>query len=301
MAQESVRIWRPEHASAVLLMAGQTTAYTVDPRDEYVFGIVSGRPMLARRGRTRHRVLPGQAVAWDPTDRHAGHALHGQPWTARLMVIDAAELSRLAGDHEDERPPSGVMFPEPVIGDPRLTVGFRRLHHALERSGTRLEHDEQLGGWLRAVVQCCSPAKPSLRTNSQRDDRALGIALDYLATQFEQNIGLDELATVAGIGKFRLVRLFRQRIGVPPHALHIAHRIRAARGLLETGHSIAHAAAATGFSDQSHLHRHFTRTLGLTPGEYQRGCRGRDRHRVADEWARPPRAAPLRTENDRNR
>jgi AraC-like DNA-binding protein len=65
------------------------------------------------------------------------------------------------------------------------------------------------------------------------------------------------------------VRLFRERTGLPPHALQVAHRVRAARRLLEAGETIAETAAATGFADQSHLHRHFQRSLGLTPGEYQ--------------------------------
>jgi AraC-like DNA-binding protein len=89
-----------------------------------------------------------------------------------------------------------------------------------------------------------------------------------------QNIGLDELAAAAGIGKFRLVRLFRNRTGLPPHALQIAQRIRAARRLLEGVETIVATAAATGFADQSHLHRHFKRSLGLTPGEYRRRLAG---------------------------
>jgi methylphosphotriester-DNA--protein-cysteine methyltransferase len=54
---------------------------------------------------------------------------------------------------------------------------------------------------------------------------------------------------VAGIGKFRLVKLFRDRTGLPPHALQIAHRLRRARSLLEAGHTAAEAAARTGFTD----------------------------------------------------
>ena len=79
---------------------------------------------------------------------------------------------------------------------------------------------------------------------------------------------LDELAA-AGVAKFRLIRLFRDWTGLPPHALQVAHRIRVARRMLEANQTIAETAAATGFADQSHLHRHFQRSLGLTPGEYQ--------------------------------
>jgi AraC-like DNA-binding protein len=100
--------------------------------------------------------------------------------------------------------------------------------------------------------------------------QGLRAAYDYLAEQPERNISLDELANTAGIGKFRLIRLFRERTGLPPHALQVAHRIDAARRLLEAGHTIAETAAATGFADQSHLHRHLQRSLGMTPAEYQR-------------------------------
>ena len=43
-----------------------------------------------------------------------------------------------------------------------------------------------------------------------------------------------------------------------------------ARQLLEAGENTADVAVATGFADQSHLHRHFRRTLDLTPREYAR-------------------------------
>jgi len=86
---------------------------------------------------------------------------------------------------------------------------------------------------------------------------------------------LDELAAAAGIGKFRLIRLVRARTGLAPHALQLAHRIRLARRLIEAGETIAATAAAAGFADHSHLHRHFQRGLGLTPGEYQRRFRCR--------------------------
>ena len=52
--------------------------------------------------------------------------------------------------------------------------------------------------------------------------------------------------------------------------LQVAHRIRVARRMLEANQTIAETAAATGFADQSHLHRHFVDGLWMTPGEDQR-------------------------------
>jgi hypothetical protein len=62
--------------------------------------------------------------------------------------------------------------------------------------------------------------------------------------------------------------------GLPPYAFQMAHRIRRARRLLEAGYPIASVAVRTGFADQSHLHRHFQRSLGVTPLAYQRRTRG---------------------------
>jgi AraC-like DNA-binding protein len=269
MATEQVRMWRSPDENRVLLMAGQTTQYAIEPRGEYVFGMVMGRPMRSRRGRERRLVQPGQLVAWDPSGAHAGTAVDRQSWTARLMVVEAAGVAALAGDDETG-PPVDVCFPDPVISDPELAASFLRLHTALETPSTRLESDQRLAEWLRALTQRSPATRPRRRTLSERDDKALRAAYDYLAEQPERNISLDELAKVSGIGKFRLIRLFRERTGLAPHALQVAHRIRAARRLLEAGHTIAESAATTGFADQSHLHRHLRRSLGVTPAEYQK-------------------------------
>jgi transcriptional regulator GlxA family with amidase domain len=55
---------------------------------------------------------------------------------------------------------------------------------------------------------------------------------------------------------------------MPPHRYLLAQRILRARRLLEAGEPIAAVAAATGFVDQSHLHRHFRRGLDVTPAQY---------------------------------
>jgi AraC-like DNA-binding protein len=269
MGTDRVRIWRPENEPRILLMAGRTTRYAIEPRAEYVFGIVEGEPMRSRRGRERRIVRPGELVAWDPSGAHAGTALDGRPWTSRLMVVETGDLAQLASDAESD-PLGDVAFPEPVLSDAGLAARFVRLHKALETSTTRLEQDERLAAWLHSLIEHSSAVRTPRTAMTPRDDRALRLASDYLADRPDRNVGLDELATAAGVGKFRLIRLFRERTGLPPHALQIAHRIRAARRLLEAGETIAEAAAATGFADQSHMHRYFQRSLGVTPGEYQR-------------------------------
>ncbi|MDQ1610056.1 MAG: hypothetical protein QOE16_2788 [Microbacteriaceae bacterium] len=273
-------MWRAPGEERVLLMAGRTARYAMEPRGEYVFGLVDGQPMRSQRGRERRLVRPGQLVAWDPTCAHEGSAVDGRPWASRLVVIEIADLAALADDPESD-PLADVEFPEPVLSDSALAAGFLRMHLALDSPSSRLEREERLAEWLRVLIERSSAVRPPRTVTSARDERGLTIAFDYLADQPERNVGLDELATAAGIGKFRLIRLFRERTGLPPHALQIAHRIRVARRLLETGETIAHAALATGFADQSHLHRHFQRSLGVTPATYQQRFNARRTSRRA--------------------
>ncbi|HEX2648129.1 MAG TPA: AraC family transcriptional regulator [Candidatus Dormibacteraeota bacterium] len=269
MPTEQVRIWRPGDEARLLLMKGHTTRYTLQPRGECVFGIVTESPMRARRGREEWLVEPGQLVAWDPSDAHSGAAVDGHPWNARLMVVELAALAALAQDSESDVL-SDIEFPEPVLADRDLAARFLRLHATLETTSTRLERDDHLAELLRDLVQHHASRRTAERPPTERDDRALRQALEYLTERFARNVTLDELADAAGIGKFRLIRIFRQRTGLAPHQLQIAHRIRRARRLLEDGETIAATAAATGFADQSHLHRHFQASIGWTPRQYQR-------------------------------
>src|SRR4051794_29651779 len=138
MDREQVTMWRPGGDAGVLLMAGRTDRYAIDPRGEYVFGVIERGGMRARRGRRTHVVGPGDLVAWDPSGPHAGSAR--EPWTSRLMVIEIADLAALAGDAEQPLT-RDVVFDEPVIDAPGLARHFIRLHTALEHPRSRLERD----------------------------------------------------------------------------------------------------------------------------------------------------------------
>jgi AraC-like DNA-binding protein len=59
-------------------------------------------------------------------------------------------------------------------------------------------------------------------------------------------------------------------MGLAPHAYFEQVRVNRARRLLRAGASIADVAMDLGFSDQSHLNRHFKKLTGITPGTYRR-------------------------------
>ena len=89
---------------------------------------------------------------------------------------------------------------------------------------------------------------------------------EYMESHLDQKIGLDALASMAGLSTHHFARAFHQSVGMPPHSYLLGRRLeRAERMLRETSLPLAEIAGATGFSDQSHLARHFRRRTGMPP------------------------------------
>jgi len=248
-------------------MAGVTSSYVVEPNGECVIGLVLAGGMRVRRGAERHDIGPGELCAWDPSARHEGRPHRSDRWRARLIVLEAPAVEALAVDAEGPwRPPPSL--PGPVLRDASLARGFLALHRELEDGSSALAVDVKLTEWFTALIGDPAPS-PAPPARSALRDPALRRARDLLADDPAANVSLDVLAAAAGVSRHRLTRLFRAAYGLPPHRFQLAQRVRLARSLLEQGRPVAEVALETGFGDQSHLHRHFRRTLGITPARYR--------------------------------
>jgi AraC-like DNA-binding protein len=84
------------------------------------------------------------------------------------------------------------------------------------------------------------------------------------------DLTIDDLARSTGASRYLVYRAFHAEYGLPPSDYQRQIRLRRARALIAGGTPISEAASATGFADQSHLTRWFTRYFGLTPGAYRR-------------------------------
>ena len=103
---------------------------------------------------------------------------------------------------------------------------------------------------------------------------ALRRVLEYVQMRLEESIDLSMLAAAAGLSMHHFAREFKQSTGVTPHHYLIQKRVeRAQQMLAQTDLSLAEIAGAVGFSDQSHLARHFRGLLGTTPREFRRSHR----------------------------
>jgi AraC family transcriptional regulator len=104
-----------------------------------------------------------------------------------------------------------------------------------------------------------------------RERRRLVRALRYIEEHSEEPVALSELAAVAGMSKYHFLRSFRALMGVTPHQLLIARRLRRAALAVATSPApISAIAYEAGFGDLSTFNARFRNTFGVSPSELRR-------------------------------
>jgi transcriptional regulator of acetoin/glycerol metabolism/AraC-like DNA-binding protein len=109
-----------------------------------------------------------------------------------------------------------------------------------------------------------SPARGGLPPGAMRRVR------EHVEAHLSESMDLAELAAIAGLSVYHFARAFKQSAGVTPHHYLVRRRIERAQDMLARSElPLSGIALATGFSDHSHLARHFRQMLGMTPGQFR--------------------------------
>lgn len=265
------RYWRLNDFGGLdLLRADASThRYARHSHEGYALGVVeAGAHGFMARGRG-WMAVPGRVVIVNPDDAHdGGPAARDFDYTYRMLYFDASVLTAALAEEAGRRVPM-PFFPAGVVEDPLLADRIARLHRALEHPAARLEREGLLVTTLVALARRHGGSRPRNDAGGM-SAREVDRARDHLAAHFSEDLSLAELAALAGLDRFQLLRAFRRRIGLPPHLYQTQLRLRHARRLLLRGERPAMVAAAVGFADQSHLIRKFKAAYGVTPGQYLR-------------------------------
>ena len=100
------------------------------------------------------------------------------------------------------------------------------------------------------------------------------LLVDHMARRLTQDLQapptLSELAAEFHFSENYLIRIFRESMGLTPHAFVNAARVRKAKLLLSTSNITAERVACEcGFADYAHFYRTFRRDTGSSPKEYR--------------------------------
>jgi AraC-like DNA-binding protein len=95
------------------------------------------------------------------------------------------------------------------------------------------------------------------------------LAKDVIEVSLVGGIGLAELANFCGLRTSQFAHAFKVSTGVAPYQWLAKRRIAQAKRMLVGTTSLVEIADASGFADQSHMTRIFSREVGTTPGKWR--------------------------------
>ncbi|SCK49596.1 AraC family transcriptional regulator [Streptomyces sp. WMMB 322] len=265
---ESARHWRhPQLPEVDLLRASYLRkTFARHTHDAYVIGAVAQGVEAFVLGGAEHRAVPGRLALINPGVPHSAHAGSPEGWSYDVLYPAPALVTRTVAETTSLRGTPG--FAATVADDPEGAALVARVHRAAE-AGQALAADSLMRIVIVRLLRLYGgtlPSRPVATAGSRTAERARAVLEERMADPPT----LEALAGELGTGTFSLLRAYRERYGMPPHAWLTDARVHRARRLLDAGVPPAQAAAAVGFTDQSHLSRHFGRIVGVPPGAYQR-------------------------------
>ena len=234
--------------------------------------ILDGRTCLTL-GEKQYIVEKGDMVLIPPGLPHRCNPIGPSTRSYHMAHIDAnwfdSHVCPALGFNENVL----VRVGTPVIRAPAL---FAKALAIIDTVGTdSTATGEQLIAFFSAIQQ----HSRIFEANAKIPAHPVAVLIEkaYLAEEMATELRLtDGPYTITGLAKAGNVRretfsrAFRREVGMSPSVYLHCLRLEHGRQMLRQGKSIAEAAAASGYVDQSHFHRMFVRYYSVTPGCYRK-------------------------------
>lgn len=264
MENGKVRILRSTVTGVQAVEASTRLAFARHIHDQFGIGVIEQGAQKSLSCRGMVEAGAGDVITVNPGEVHDGMPIGdgGRAW--RMLYFEPASIiDAVAHIHEGR---SGIVeFRAPVLAGVAVAACFRRLFAVLTTGcseSSAMQREELLLSLLAASMRikrpACDASVPDAIVRARElidDDPALPLTLEDLARE-------------TGLSRFQVVRAFARATGLTPHAYLMQRRVHLARRLIAQGVPLAQAALDSGFADQSHMTRLFTRQYGMPPRVY---------------------------------
>lgn len=254
-------------------------AFSRHSHDAFGIGVMTCGGQRSWSGRGWVEAGAGDCITVNPGELHDGAPIGG-PRAWRMVYLAPTLVSSITVELGIEAPMIGA----PAIQDSALRGAFNCLFDRIEGTAQQavpgtaqgpagtVPSSLALEEGLLGVVGELFRRHGARQATTERGTPAVRQARQRLDDAPEQGATLAELAELAGISRFQLLRGFAREVGLTPHAYLLQRRGLLAQRLLREGRAPAEVAAMAGFADQSHLTRASRRQFGLTPARFRAAC-----------------------------
>lgn len=206
----------------------------------------------------------GSVCLINPEQIHTGQVAKNQPLSYRMIYIDPPLWQACLGA-------GGALpyFRRYTVFDKGWFARLDNLYQMLAGQAEKLARESILIEILNDLTRVYGAGPLSLLAGAE--PVAVRLVREYLHAHYRENVTIRQLTDLTHLNRAYLIRSFQKAVGLPPYAYLLQVRVEHSKKLLLQGLSVAQAAVEVGFTDQSHLSRHFKAVTGLTPGRYATG------------------------------
>jgi AraC-like DNA-binding protein len=234
-------------------------------------GLIEQGAQRSASGQGDVEAFAGDLITTNPGEVHDGRPIGAQSRRWRMVYLEPAAFADAAGHDRGD-----VALARPVVHDMRLRHAMRELLDRLDRWDAGASTPADALACEESLVRGCTLLWQGTEAMPASTVATAGLqqVRDRLGDDPLDVPDLAALAALAGLSRFQLLRHFQRAFGLTPFVWLLQQRAERARSLIRHGRSLADAAAACGFADQSHMTRTFGRHFGYTPGAWQQAvCR----------------------------
>jgi hypothetical protein len=232
VVNDSVTVWRPWQLKPLELLQGVAVSIPSRQHLAQEYRLVCIQSSV---GHYWYRNIHNQVVNGTFCVIEPGETLSYQhkDATFHCLFIDPAWLQQFATEqfHREQSLPH---FPSHGLFDPSLSQAMHDLARGSQAPASRLQQEETLLH-LFAPLLLLHAEEAGALPRLGWEHPAVKRAKEYLQAHYAQEVSLQELAGVVNMSPFHLARVFRQAVGLPPHAYQTQLRLAHARTLLAQG------------------------------------------------------------------
>ena len=247
------------------LRAKHILRFSFEPHwhEEFTVGLLnSGVVQFHHDGKTEH-ITTDKVIIVNPGEVHSADGSGSPNLGFRMVYIPESSFREVVSQRT--KLPGSLCFSQTVLSDPSVSRDLSMALHTLDSDASLLAKQGMLLDIMAAVIRRFSSWSGVIDRSGAPG--TLDRARQYLHDRISDDVSLDDLGTETGLTKFHLLRAFRNRFGLPPHAYQLQQRVLQAKRMLKS-FSPAYVALECGFSDQSHFTRVFRAHTGTTPRRY---------------------------------
>ncbi len=227
----------------------------------------SGRATINCRNKS-YDLRAGDMCMVAPNELHSTHIPPSARCTFTILHVPSTLYWPLVYEHA-RRGRRSVLEPVRVLRTINIGVSLSSLVEALVRSHASEEICAQFSNMLEAAM-LTEHKFATIGSDKAFWHPAVLHARVTMSDCSEEALNVRDMAIEVGLNMRYFISLFKDGTGLSPHQYQIALRVERARNLIQELKSpLCDVAICAGFSDQSHLNRHFKRSYGYTPGTFR--------------------------------